>query len=771
MPSALDVTPIASAADGTQIWKITHNGVDTHPIHFHLYDVQILNRVTWDNIIIPPEPTELGWKDTVRISPLEDTIVAVRPIVPTLPFAVPDSHRPLNPMMPIGAKGDAVGLGLEAGFNNTNTLGTPIAPIENVDADFDWEYVFHCHILSHEEMDMMRPVEVDVPWTVPAAPTGLTFTRGSIILNWTDATPVNYVDPLSWGNPTVGVGGTNPAQEVRFNVWRRVAGIGSFVDIADVPANTTTFTDNDPALIPTTSYEYFVTAWNEMGDSSASNVLLVTGIGASQTVLTSAPNPSTVGQNVTFTATVTSTTTGQPSGGTVEFFDNGVSLGTPVALVDTTATFNTTGLAFGDHPITAVYSGDVVFSPSTSNVVIQSVIDIGTTTALVSNANPSVFGNSVTFTATVAPTSGAAVPTGSVEFFDNGVSLGAPVALVNGSAGFPIASLAVGSHPITATYIPDATLGASSSNIVSQVVNQGTTSAVVTSSLNPSGLGASVTFTATVSVATGAGSPGGTVEFFDNGGSLGAPVGLAGGTATISTAALALGTHPITAVYSGDTNFIGATSAVMNQVVLRATATAVTSNRNPASTFGQSVTFTARVTPVVPTALVPNSGTVQFFVDTVAVGTPVTVNFQGRAAFSTTTLSAGSRAVTAVYSGNPTFAGSTSPVFTQVVNKATASITLSSVPAGNGRVGQSMTFTARVTPLTAVPGTVQFTIDPVGAAPPVAVGGPLTLDATGRATLAPYTFAAPAGNVFISVAYSGNANFNPRTVTFSKQVE
>ena len=70
-------------SDGTQIWKITHNGVDTHPIHFHLYDVQVLNRVTWDNIIIPTEPTELGWKDTVRISPLEDTIVALRPIIPS----------------------------------------------------------------------------------------------------------------------------------------------------------------------------------------------------------------------------------------------------------------------------------------------------------------------------------------------------------------------------------------------------------------------------------------------------------------------------------------------------------------------------------------------------------------------------------------------------------------------------------------------------------------------------------------------------------------
>ena len=83
--SDVKITPISTAADGSQIWRITHNGVDTHPIHFHLYDVQVLNRVTWDNIIMPTDATELGWKDTVRISPLEDTIVALRPIIPELP--------------------------------------------------------------------------------------------------------------------------------------------------------------------------------------------------------------------------------------------------------------------------------------------------------------------------------------------------------------------------------------------------------------------------------------------------------------------------------------------------------------------------------------------------------------------------------------------------------------------------------------------------------------------------------------------------------------
>ncbi|MFO7697248.1 MAG: multicopper oxidase domain-containing protein, partial [Anaerolineae bacterium] len=105
LPPGVDVEPIASADDGTQIWKFTHNGVDTHPIHFHLYDVQLLNRVGWDGIVRKPHATELGWKDTVRISPLEDTIVALRPLIPQIPEAwggLPNSIRLLDPSMPEG---------------------------------------------------------------------------------------------------------------------------------------------------------------------------------------------------------------------------------------------------------------------------------------------------------------------------------------------------------------------------------------------------------------------------------------------------------------------------------------------------------------------------------------------------------------------------------------------------------------------------------------------------------------------------------------------
>jgi len=134
-----------------QIWRITHNGVDTHPIHFHLFDVQVLNRVGWDGFIRLPDPNELGWKDTVRMSPLEDTIVALRPILPVVPFELHNSIRPLNPAAPYGSTW---------GFSqvDTTTGGNLAIPTTNQLTNFGHEYVWHCHILSHEENDMMRSV-------------------------------------------------------------------------------------------------------------------------------------------------------------------------------------------------------------------------------------------------------------------------------------------------------------------------------------------------------------------------------------------------------------------------------------------------------------------------------------------------------------------------------------------------------------------------------------------------------------------------------------
>ena len=288
-PSSLNVTQISSGSDGTQIWKITHNGVDTHPIHFHLFNVQVLNRVTWDNIIMPPDPNELGWKETVRVSPLEDTYVALRPIAPTLPFGLPDSIRPLNPAMPVGASGDLNGPfnGQEAGFNNTDINGNPMTTaIVNAITNFGWEYVWHCHILSHEEMDMMRPMSFTVARALPAAPVlGWTKGAGTVVnLSWTDGTPVSYLDPNTW---TLNA----PKAEIGYKIQRApitaAGGVGTWADLSKALANQTSTTD---AQAGSAKWFYRVVAWNAAGESTSNVITSADLPGAPTTVVGTAGN-------------------------------------------------------------------------------------------------------------------------------------------------------------------------------------------------------------------------------------------------------------------------------------------------------------------------------------------------------------------------------------------------------------------------------------------------------------------------------------------------
>ena len=253
-----NATKIDALDDGTQIWKITHNGVDTHPIHIHLLDFQLINRVGWDGAIRPPDANEVGWQDTIRTSPLEDTIVAVRPILPKLKFGVPDSIRPLDPSMPLGTS---------AQFQQSDAFGNAVdPPITNALVNFGWEYVWHCHILSHEEMDMMRPISVTTPRTAPGAPT-LTMARasgsGPVRLEWSDPTP-------AWDKRTAG----DWSNEVGFRVERAPlegGQPGAWSAVGTALANATTYTDALDAG-DSTAYAYRVVAWNATGESASAPV-------------------------------------------------------------------------------------------------------------------------------------------------------------------------------------------------------------------------------------------------------------------------------------------------------------------------------------------------------------------------------------------------------------------------------------------------------------------------------------------------------------------
>jgi hypothetical protein len=236
-------TLVGSIGDGTQIWRITQNGVDTHTIHIHLANAQLINRVGWDGMMIPPDPMELGWKETFRVNPLEQTFIAMRPIshtVAQVPFLyqIPNSVRLIDPTMPAGMPLMAPP---PAGWFDPS--GNAIPQILNHEVNFGWEYVYHCHILAHEEMDMMHSFDFAV---APAAPSNLAFTiKGNkATLTWTDKS----------------------ANETGFKVQKKT-GTGAWTTIGTVPPGTVTFTD--PTNLKTkTTYYYQVKATNVVGDTA-----------------------------------------------------------------------------------------------------------------------------------------------------------------------------------------------------------------------------------------------------------------------------------------------------------------------------------------------------------------------------------------------------------------------------------------------------------------------------------------------------------------------
>jgi prepilin-type N-terminal cleavage/methylation domain-containing protein len=276
------------------------------------------------------------------------------------------------------------------------------------------------------------------------------------------------------------------------------------------------------------------------------------------TITGSSPSPSNYGNPLTLTATFSPSSI---TSGTVTFLDGGTSIG--VAPVQNgTATFQVSNLSVGSHILTAVFSGDALYSSNTSPAWTQ-VVNQGTTSVnLTSSPNPSSFSQSVTFTAAVISVP-PAVATGTVTFKDGGTTLGTGT-VASGSAAFIVSSLSVASHTITAVYSGDANFNTSTSSSLTQIVNKAGTTVNLISSQNPSSSGQSITFTASVTP-TGAT---GTVTFKDGGTTLGTGT-VASGSATFIISSLSAGSHTVTAVYSGDTNYNTSTSSpALTQIVV-----------------------------------------------------------------------------------------------------------------------------------------------------------------------------------------------------------
>jgi Bacterial Ig-like domain (group 3) len=488
--------------------------------------------------------------------------------------------------------------------------------------------------------------------------------------------------------------------------------------------------------------------------------LIQTVVEETSTTLTSSVNPSAAGQNVTFTAAIAiSGGGGITPTGTVTFLDGSTVLATVAVTTTgaiTSAAYTTNALAIGVHPMTAVYSGDATnqLVGSTSEMLDQDV-QATTTIALISSLNPSTYGASVTFTATISSSSPAA-STGTVVFFDGTNKIGTGTLAGNPAAAtFATSTLNVGTHSITASYAGDPNNSAGTSPAVSQGVNPAATSIVVASSLNPSGFGQSITFTMTVTTGVGTGNLTGTVSITDSykGVLTTLATGLAlnaSGIATFTTSTLAVGQHSIVATYGGDTNHAANSTASggLIQMVNEATATALISSANP-SLFGQNVTFTATVTVVGGGGVTPD-GTVTFMDGPTALATATLAG--GAAAYTTAALAVGTHPITAVYNGDGQngILTSTSAVLNQDVQSAATVTVTSSLNPSN--YGLAVTFTAAVSSSATVgaTGTVTF-LD--GGAPiaTVTLAGLPAVAAFATSTLA-------VGTHSITVTYAGDTN-------------
>jgi sugar lactone lactonase YvrE len=268
----------------------------------------------------------------------------------------------------------------------------------------------------------------------------------------------------------------------------------------------------------------------------------------------------------------------------------------------------------------------------------------------------------------------------------------------------------------------------------------------LTASQNPAVLGAVVTFTASVAT-SGSTTPTGSVTFSDGTANLGTAV--LGGTAvaTFSTTALAVGSHSVTAVYSGDDQNAAATSSPLIEVVQQPTTTSLTASPNPA-VLATSVTFAATVAGPAGATIVP-AGTVTFLDGSTTIGAGA-LNSSGIATYSTASLSAGQHSITASYGGDASDVASQSTVLIQTVAKAGTATTLTT---SNATVyaGASVTFTSVVSRTDGVVPTGIVTFFD-GA---VAIGTG-TLNGTGTATLTTSTLAG--GIHIISAVYAGDAN-------------
>jgi len=490
------------------------------------------------------------------------------------------------------------------------------------------------------------------------------------------------------------------------------------------------------------------------------------------TTLSSSLNSSNYGQTITLTATINPLS--GPTG-TVSFFDGSTLLGSqPVS--NSQATLFVSNLSVGSHSLTATYSGDNAYASSTSDPFTQVVIKATPSVTIATSSNPSIYGDLVTFTSTVtAPYSG--VPSGTIQFYDNGSPIGTLQTLtqsssISATASYSLNTLSAGNHAITATYNGNTNFNSALGSLAQnqQVDPTNTSTTIVPLSQSPIQYGQPFNLQAiVVGVPTSpASSPGGTVTFYActapntcqviGTSSLTSLTNTNTSSANLSfTGFLDVGDYTFYARYEGDSNYNSSTSSNISYTVVFTPTTSSTQVIDNCNGTWSNVTLTTTVTSNYPGSGTP-AGNVIFYDGFDLLGT-VALDSLGQAIL-TTPLSVGKHVISAIYQGNSNYTTSFSPtvIVNTTLDTTTTSLVLSS---GNNQsnFGNTLTFTARVTKgcsgdANTPTGTVTFRAGST-------VLGAKSIDNTGIANIDICNLY-PA-NYSITATYSGDSHFSGST--------
>ena len=370
--------------------------------------------------------------------------------------------------------------------------------------------------------------------------------------------------------------------------------------------------------------------------------------------------PSAFGQVVTLDCGISHSSATPPTG-TAQFVEGPRDLGSSsvvyLARNGSAAMLSISTLSVGVHSIQAFYSGDQNYAPGASRIFNITVLGVASQAVLATAPNPAGYAAPVTMSVVVS--SQAAGLTGSVTFMDGTNALGTTPVSSIGAASLT-ATLAPGSHSLTAVYAGDSAHAATTSNVVVEVVAGQPTSLSLTPNPSPAAAFQLVALTAQVApVGTPTGlSMAGTVSYYANGALLGTAAANSAGTAVLMTSALAAGMYTLTASYApGTAQYTPSTSAAAPLTVIPdATTTSIQVTPNPAGTR-QTVTYTISVKPTL-SVRVPD-GVVTLLDGGRQAGSGV-VTAQGLFTGTLTGLALGTHVLTAAYAGSANFKSSSS---------------------------------------------------------------------------------------------------------------